>query len=72
MIVSGETNEIVDSDMSDNDDLIADPNNPTRPKLAAKTIHAAGELIGNPNDPRRTRSQFESAMCMKDLMFDEK
>ena len=30
--VSGETNEFVDSDMSDNDDLIADPDSPTRPK----------------------------------------
>ena len=42
--------------MSDNYDLIADPDNPTRPKWAAKTIHAAGELAGNPSDPRRTRS----------------
>ena len=72
VIVSGETNEFSDSYMSDNDDLIADPNSPTRPKWAAKTIHAIGELVGNPNDPKRTRSQFESAMCMKDPMFAEK
>ena len=58
--------------MSNNDDLIADPNIPTRPKLAAKTIHATGELAGNPSDPRRTRSQFESALCMKDPLFVEK
>ena len=58
--------------MSDSDEFIADPNIPTRPKWAAKTLHAVGELAGNPNDPRRTRSQFESGMCMKDLMFDEK
>ena len=58
--------------MSDNDDLIADPDIRTRPKWAAKTIHAAGELAGNPSDPRRTRSQFESAMCMKDPLFVEK
>ena len=58
--------------MSDNYDFISDPNSPTRPKWAAKTIHAAGELAGNPNDPRRTRSQFESAMCMKDPMFAKK
>ena len=32
--VSGETNEFSDSDMSDNDDLIADPDSPTRPKWA--------------------------------------
>ena len=54
--VSEEIIEFVDSDMSDNDDLIADPNSPTRPKWEAKTIHAAGELAGNPGDPRRTRS----------------
>ena len=58
--------------MSDNDDLIADTNSPTRPKLVVNTIHPAGELAGNPSDPRRTRSQFESAMCMKDPLFAEK
>ena len=58
--------------MSDSDEFIADPNIPTGRKWAANTIHAAGELAGNPNDPRRTRSQFESAMCMKDPMFAEK
>ena len=61
--VSEETNEFSDSDMSDNDDLIADSNIPTRPKWAANTIHVAGELAGNPTDPRRTRSKFESALC---------
>ena len=57
--------------MSD-DDLIVDPNSPTRPKWAAKTIHAAGELVGNPSDTRRTRSQFKSALCVKDPLFAEK
>ena len=52
--------------------LISDPNSNTTPKWAANTIHAAGELAGNPNDHRRTRSQFESALCMKDPMFAEK
>ena len=52
--------------MSDNDDLISDPNSPTIPKWAANTIYAAGELAGNPNDTRRTISQFESALCVKD------
>ena len=68
LIVSGETNEFVYSDMSDNDDLTADPDSPTRPKWAEKTIHAAGELARNPNDPRRTRSQFESALCMRNAI----
>ena len=63
LIVSGETNDFADSDMYDNEDFIADPNSPTRPKLASKTIQEAGELAGNPSDTRRTRSQFESALC---------
>ena len=58
--------------MSDNDDLIAYHDSPTRQKWEANTIHAAGELAGNPSDPRRTRSQFESALCMKDPLFVEK
>ena len=70
--VSEEIVEHADSDMSDNYDLIIDPKIHTRPKWVANTIHAVGELAGNPNDPRRTRSQFESALCMKDPMFAEK
>ena len=58
--------------MSNNDYLIADPNIPTMPKLAAKTIQAAGELAENLRDPKRTRSQFESAICVKDPLFAEK
>ena len=58
--------------MSNNYDLIADPDSPTSQKWAEKTIHAAGELAGNPSDTRRTRSQFESALCMKDPLFAEK
>ena len=72
MIVSGETNEFVDFDVYDNYDLIAYPNIPTRTKWAANTIHVAGELAGNPSDTRRTRSQFESALCVKDPLFFEK
>ena len=72
LIVSGETNEFVGSDMSDNDDLISYLNSPRRPKWEAKTIHAAGELARNPSDTRRTRSQFESALCVKDTLFAEK
>ena len=58
--------------MSNNDELIAYPNIPTRPKWEARTIHADGELAGNPNDTRRTRYQFESALCVKDPLFAEK
>ena len=58
--------------MYDNYYLISDPKIPTRPKWAAKTIHAAGELARNPSDTRRIRSQFESAICVKDPLFVEK
>ena len=67
-----DTNEFADSVMSNNDDLIAYPDSPTRPKFPENSIHAAGELARNPSDPRRTRSQFESALCMKDPLFVEK
>ena len=68
--VREEITEFSDSDMSDNDDLIADPNTPTRPKWAANTIHLAGELVGNPTDTKRTRSQFESALlCERSSIF---
>ena len=68
--VSEEIVEHADSDMSDSDEFIADPNSPTSPKWEAKNIHAVGQLAGNPNDTRRTRSQFESALCVKDPLFD--
>ena len=54
--VSKDFVEHADSDMYDNDYLIIYPNIPTRPKWAANTIHAAGELVGNPSDTRRNRS----------------
>ena len=72
LIISEETNEFADSDMSDNNYLITDPKIPTRLKWASRTIHTAGELPGNPSDTRRTRYQFESALCVKDTLFDEK
>ena len=58
--------------MSDNDDLIADPNIPTIPKWPTWTIHAAGEVDGNPSDTRRTRSQIERSLYVKDPLFGEK
>ena len=58
--------------MSNNDDLISYTNTPTMPNWAAKTIHVVGEVVGNPSDPRRTRSQFESALSVKEPRFVEK
>ena len=60
----------VDSDMSDNYDLISYFDSPIRPKWEANTIHVAGELARNLSDTRMTRSQFESALCVKDPLFD--
>ena len=56
LIVSEETNDFYDSDMSDNNELISYPDSHTRPKWESRTIHTVGELAGNPNDTRRTRS----------------
>ena len=72
LIVNEETNEFENYDMSDNDDLISYPNSPTRSKLEARIIHATRELARNPSDNTRTRSQFESDLCVKDPLFAEK
>ena len=71
MIVSKDSKMFYDSDVYDNEYLIAYPNTPTRPKWASNTIQATGELAGNPSDPIRTRSQFESALSVKDPCFSE-
>ena len=72
LVVNEGNNEIYDFDMSDNNDLIAYPNIPTRPKWESNTIQAVGELAGNLSDSRRTRSQFESSLSVKDHFFDDK
>ena len=66
LIVSEENNEIYDSDMFDNDDLIADKNIHTSPKWIENTIQVDGELVENPRDSRRTRSQFEGSLSIND------
>ena len=48
------------------------PRNPTIPKWEANTIQACGELVENPSYPRRTRSQFEISLSVKDPTFVEK
>ena len=72
LIVSEETNEFDDSDMSDNYYFIVDPNSPTIPKWEKNTIHAVGELAENPSDTRRNRSQFQSSLSVKDAFFAER
>ena len=58
--------------MYNNDNVIPYPNIPTMENWESNTIQAARELAGNPRDPRRTRSQFESALSIKDPFFAEK
>ena len=72
LTISEEDNKFSDYYMSDNDDLIAYPNTPTRTKWVENTIHVVGELTENLNDPRRTRSQFKSALYVKDHFFAQK
>ena len=40
--------------------------------MGSKDHSCNWRLAGNPNDPRRTRSQFETALCVKDPLFAEK
>ena len=61
--VSEDIVEHADSDISDSYDFISYPNIPTSTKWESKTLHAVGEVAGDPNDLRRTRSQFESGLC---------
>ena len=40
--------------------------------MGSKDHSSALELAGIPNDIRKTRSQFESSLCVKDTLFVEK
>ena len=52
--------------------MISYPNTLTRLKCVEIKIQAARELVSNTRDPRRTISQFESALSVKDTNFAEK
>ena len=45
----------------------SDHESPILPKWAEKTIEATGNLVGNPLDPRKTRSQFHNAFSACEL-----
>ena len=66
LTVSEEADKFFYSDMSNNYGLNSDNNTCARPKWEAKTIQVASKLVWNTSDPRRTRSQFESALFVKD------
>ena len=44
---------------------------PSRPKWAKKIIQVAGELVGNPQEPRKTRSQTSNASFASDSALVE-
>ena len=56
----------------DYDDIHSDHDSPIQPNWADKTIQAASDLVEDLLDSRKTRSQFESGLCMKDPEFAEK
>ena len=46
---------------------VSEHNSCSRPKLVEKTIEVVGDLAGNRLDPRKTRSQFQSAYFENEL-----
>ena len=70
MSVSEDSNKFYDYDMFETEYLISYPKTPTIPNFLENIIQATRELAGNPSDPRRTRSQFESSLSIKDPWFD--
>ena len=52
------------------DDIVVD-DSPSRPKWDEKIIQAAGELAGNPQEPRNTRSQTSNASFASDSALAE-
>ena len=45
----------------DDDDMHSDNDSPIHPNWAYKSIEAVGDLVGDPHDSRKTRSQFRNA-----------
>jgi len=53
------------------EDDISVYDSPSRPKWAEKIVQAAGELAGNPQEPRKTRSQTSKASFASDSALSE-
>ena len=49
------------------DDMHSYHDSPIQPKWAEKTIEAVGDLLGDPLDSRKTRSQFHNAYSTCEL-----
>ena len=52
------------------DDIFVD-DSPSRPKWDENIVQATRELAGNPQEPRRTRSQTSKASFASDSALDE-
>ena len=66
MIFSDSDIDIYDYDMNSYHDSSIHPN------WADKTIQAAGDLLGDPLDTRKSRSQFHNDFCTCDLNILER
>ena len=62
-----------DSDIGyDDDDMHSYHDSPIHPKWEEKTIQEAGDLVGDPLDSRKTRSQFHNAFSTCELNPSER
>ena len=61
--------DIHDSYMSEYD--VSEHESPSIPKWEKKTIEISRDLASNPLDPKKTRSQFQSAYFENELSLDE-
>ena len=60
-------------DIDDDDyDMNSYHASPICPKWSEKTIEAAGDLVGDPHDSRKTRSQFQNAFSTCELNVNER
>ena len=64
--VSDDSNEFSDSnfDFEEYEHQNSDIHHPKRKKQVEMTIYATGYLVDNPQDTRKTRSQFRNAQCV--------
>ena len=57
--------------MNVDEDYISVYDSPLRPNLDEKIIQVVGELVGNPHEPRKTRSQTSNASFESDSALAE-
>ena len=57
--------------VDDDDDMHSYHDSPVWPKWDEKTIQAADDLVGDPLDSRKTRSQFHNALSTCELNLSD-